>query len=307
MAKVLLVEDSPTQAVEITMLLEEAEHDVRHVINGKLGLEVLRNEPLDVVVTDLEMPGLNGLELVQAMRLDYAHVPAILVTGQGSEALAAEALQKGAAGYVPKTRMRDLLNDTITDVLGVIRSDASYAKLISTLTKNVFVFELPNDPELISPLVGLLMQVVSGMELLGGIELVRLGVAIEHAVLNGMFRGNLELGRDQTPCPRAAIYDAATTAAMDERLRESPYRERKVHVEAIASSFAIRIVVRDQGPGFDTSRLPEAGDPEILDCEGGQGLVLMTSFVDQLLFNESGNEVTLIKRCDQATGRDGSR
>lgn len=299
MVKVLLVEDSPTQAVEITMLLEEASHEVRHVVNGRLGLEALRTESLDVVITDLEMPELNGLELVQAMRLDYSHVPAILVTGQGSEALAVEALQKGAAGYVPKTRMRDLLNDTITDVLGVIRSDESYAKLISTLTKNVFVFELPNDPELVSPLVGLLMQVVSGMELLGGIELVRLGVALEHAVYNAMFRGNLELGREQTPCPRAAIYDQATSAAVEARKQESPYKDRKVHVEAIASEHAIRIVVRDQGPGFDTSKLPEAGDPDMLDSEGGQGLVLMTSFVDQLLFNEKGNEVTLIKRCQR--------
>ncbi len=297
MAKVLLVEDSPTQAVEITMLLEQAEHQVRHVTNGKLGLQLLESESLDVVVTDLEMPELNGLELVQAMRLDFAHVPAILVTGQGSESLAAEALQKGAAGYVPKTRMQDLLNDTITDVLGVIRSDASYSKLIATLTKNVFVFEMPNDPELVSPLVGLLMQVVSGMKLLGGMELVRLGVAVEHAVYNGMFRGNLELRRDETPCPRAAIYDQATNAVVEARKKESPYKDRTVHVEAIASEHAIRIVVRDQGPGFDTSRIPEAGDPAILDSEQGQGLVLMTSFVDQLLFNEKGNEVTLIKRC----------
>ncbi len=299
MAKVLLVEDSVTQAVEITMLLEAAAHEVRHVVNGKLGLDLLQTESLDVVITDLEMPELNGLELVQAMRLDYAHVPAILVTGQGSEALAAEALQKGAAGYVPKTRMQDLLNDTITDVLGVIRSDESYAKLISTLTKNVFVFEMPNDPELVMPLVGLLMQVVSGMELLGGMELVRLGVATEHAVYNAMFRGNLELPRDQTPCPRAAIYDQATNAVVEARKREAPYKDRTVHVEAIASEHAIRIVVRDQGPGFDTSSLPDAGNPEILDTEGGQGLVLMTSFVDQLLFNEKGNEVTLIKRCSK--------
>lgn len=301
MAKVLLVEDSPTQAVEITMLLEQAEHDVRHVANGKLGLQLLETDSLDVVVTDLQMPELNGLELVQAMRLDFAHVPAILITGQGSEALAAEALQKGAAGYVPKTRMRDLLNDTITDVLGVIRSDASYSKLIATLTKNVFVFEMPNDPELVSPLVGLLMQVISGMKLLGGMELVRLGVAVEHAVYNGMFRGNLELRRDETPCPHAAIYDQATNAVVEARKKETPYNDRTVHVEAIASEHAIRIVIRDQGPGFDTSRLPEAGDPAILDSEGGQGLVLMTSFVDQLWFNDKGNEVTLVKRCSKVS------
>ena len=103
MAKVLLVEDSPTQAVEMRMLLEEGCHDVRHAANGRLALEVLSEESLDIVVTDLEMPEVNGLELVETMRTDYAHIPAILVTARGSEELAAEALQKGAAGYVPRT------------------------------------------------------------------------------------------------------------------------------------------------------------------------------------------------------------
>ena len=147
MAKVLLVEDSPTQAVEIRMLLEEGAHQVMHVANGRLALDVLEREPIELVVTDLEMPEMNGLELVEAMRLDFEHIPAVLVTARGSEELASKALQRGAAGYVPKNHLQTLLNDTIVDVLGVIRSDASFAKLIKTLQKNVFVFDLPNDCE----------------------------------------------------------------------------------------------------------------------------------------------------------------
>lgn len=296
MAKVLLVEDSATQAIEISMLLRDASHEVTHVTNGALGLEALDTDQLDVVVTDLEMPDMNGLELVERMRLDFGHIPAILVTSQGSEDLAAVALQKGAAGYVPKAQMRDLLCDTIIDVLGVIRSDASYTKLISTLTRNVFVFDLPNDPSLIQPLVGLVMQVVSGMELLGGIDLVRLGVATEHAVMNAMYRGNLELSHDQTPPHHDVISEDATNSLIESRKIEEPYRDRKVHVEANASSQAIRIVVRDQGPGFDTSKMPSAGNAKNLDIQGGRGLVLMASFVDQLLVNGAGNEFTLIKR-----------
>ena len=176
MARVLLVEDSRTQAAEITMLLESASHEVQHAVNGRLGQELLENDVFDVVVTDLEMPEMNGLELVEAMQLDFAHIPAILVTSRGSEDLATQALRKGAASYVPKDSLPTLLNDAITDVLGVIRGDSSYAKLISTLRKNVFVFELDSDGELVSPLVGLMLQVVSGMGTLGGMHLVRLSV-----------------------------------------------------------------------------------------------------------------------------------
>ena len=296
MARVLLVEDSRTQAAEITMLLEKASHEVQHAENGRLGQELLEKDAFDVVVTDLEMPEMNGLELVEAMQLDFAHIPAILVTSRGSEELASQALRMGAASYVPKDSLSTLLNDAITDVLGVIRGDASYAKLIATLRKNVFVFELDNDGELISPLVGLMMQVVSGVGTLGGMQLVRLGVAIEHAVLNAMYRGNLELSRGQTPSDREIVFDDATNETIQKRCAALPYKDRKVHFEATVTKQEICIVVRDSGPGFDTSIVPAAGNPESMDTEDGRGLMLMRSFVDELRFNEQGNEVTMIKR-----------
>lgn len=300
MARVLLAEDSQTQAFEIKMLLEDASHEVELAENGRIALESLADSIFDVVVTDLEMPEVNGLELVETMQVDFEHIPAILITNRGSEELAAEALRKGAASYVPKTHLKTLLCDAVTDVLGVIRTDASYAKLIATLQKNVFVFDLPNDGQLINPLVGLMIQVVSGMNTLGGVQLVRLGVAIEHAVLNAMYRGNLELGRDQTPSDQAIIYDDATSEEIQERLATSPYRDRKVYVEVTATLEDVRVTVRDEGNGFDTSIVPCPKKPDVLESEGGRGLVMMSSFVDELQFNDKGNEVTLVKRSKSA-------
>ncbi|TWU19319.1 ATP-binding response regulator [Allorhodopirellula heiligendammensis] len=303
MARILLVEDSPTQAAQIRILLEAANHDVGHALNGRLALEELHSRSFDIVVTDLEMPELNGLQLVEQMRDDFSHVPSILVTGHGSEELAAEALQLGAAGYVPKNRIDEMLNNTIVDVLGVIRTDASYAKLISTLRKNVFIFELPNDPMLISPLVGLLMQVSSGMELLPSIDMVRLGVAVEHAVANAMVHGNLQIPLDQCPSHHDLARYGEMSPAMQQRIKESPYCDRTVRVEAIAQTDQVRVIVTDQGDGFDTTTVPKKGqfDPKSLseDCEAphGQGFILMTSFVDELVYNEKGNQVTLVKRC----------
>jgi CheY-like chemotaxis protein len=295
MPKILLAEDSPTQAVEIRMLLEEEGHEVVHVANGSLAVAALEQHSIDLVVTDLEMPEMNGLELVERISMDFEHVPAILITARGSEELASQALRIGAASYVPKNHLRTLLNDTITDVLGVIRTDASFSKLISTLKKNVFIFDLPNDASMISPLVGLLMQVVSGMDLVNSAELTRIGVAIEHALVNAMYRGNLELGPSVTPAHRALVYDDATTDLIERRKQSDPYQSRRVHVEATASKEEVRVLIRDQGKGFDTTQVPGPGDPKVLNTESGRGLVLMASFMDELVFNESGTEVTMVK------------
>ena len=66
--------------------------------------------------------------------------------------------------------------------------------------------------------------------------------------------------------------------------------------EATASTDEIRILIRDQGKGFDTTQVPGPGDSKVLDTESGRGLVLMASFMDELTFNESGTEVTMVKK-----------
>jgi hypothetical protein len=140
------------------------------------------------------------------------------------------------------------------------------------------------------------MQVASGMELAGGPALGRLGTAIEHAILNAMFRGNLELGPSVTPSHRALVYDDATTDLIEKRKTSDPYQSRRVHVEAKVSKTEFRVLVRDQGKGFDTSKVPSDTAVRTMDSESGHGLVLMQSFTDELTFNEAGNEVVLLKR-----------
>ena len=296
MARVLLVEDSSTQAAEISMVLEAANHKVQHVTNGKQCLRALEDNMMDVVVTDLEMPEMNGLELVQVMQKNFAHIPAILITSQASSDLATQAMKKGAASYVPKEQMKDLLNDTIKDVLGVIRGDGSYAKLLATLKKNAYVFELPNDGSLISPLVNLIMQVVAGLETLGGTDLVRFGVAIEQAVLNAMYRGNLELTKTEAPSARAVLDRPEKYPKYQERITTSPYKDRKVYVEALATKKGVRVIVRDEGNGFDTTIAPFGASNEAMGSGIIRGLVLITSFVDKVEYNEKGNELTLVKK-----------
>ena len=56
-----------------------------------------------------------------------------------------------------------------------------------------------------------------------------------------------------------------------------------------------RFVIRDEGPGFDPNSLPDATDPA-RPAPCGRGLLLMRTFMDEVHFNEKGNEVTLVKR-----------
>ena len=55
-------------------------------------------------------------------------------------------------------------------------------------------------------------------------------------------------------------------------------------------------VIRDEGPGFDPQEIPDATDPANIEKPFGRGLLLMQTFMDEIRFNDSGNEVTMVKK-----------
>ncbi len=112
MAMVLIVDDSPIDRRLAKGLLEKrSDLAFLFAADGKEALDQIEKSQPDLVVTDLQMPEMNGLELVRAVRARFPLVPVILMTAQGSEDIAVQALCSGAASYVPKSRLaRELLN-----------------------------------------------------------------------------------------------------------------------------------------------------------------------------------------------------
>ena len=83
-------------------VLTPAGYTVRTVGDGMSALTLARELLPDLVITDLQMPGLSGLDLIRRLRADRLSLPTILITGEGSEGVAIEALRAGAADYLTK-------------------------------------------------------------------------------------------------------------------------------------------------------------------------------------------------------------
>jgi CheY-like chemotaxis protein len=291
MPTVLVVDDTAVDRKLAGRLLEKSANiRVIYADGGTNALELLETECPDLVVTDLQMPDMDGLQLLTAIEENYSEIPVVLMTAHGSEDIASLALEHGAASFVPKAELAELLADTVSQILALTHADHQYHRLITCSQRAEFEFELENDVELIEPLVELLQQIATSMRVVEGTRKVRLGVALEHAVHNAMFRGNLEIPRGATGAPDA---DLLRTRLLDPR-----YCERKVHVMARITRHEATFVISDQGPGFDTVRVPQPGTPESLN-QGGRGLVLMGTFFSEMRFNAAGNQVTLIQAKQQ--------
>ena len=293
MSRVLVVEDSPTQAQEIQLLLEDAGFQVDSASDGVQALERIQRNMPDIVATDLEMPKMNGLQLVETVRRHHADLPVILMTAHGSEEIAALALRKGAASYVPKAYLEQDIVSTLERVLALTKMDRCHARALECLTETQSHYVLNSDSALIPPLLGHLEEILIRLNLCDATERMRVGVALQEALLNAMVHGNLEVSSDLRQQDEKAFF-----AAIDERRRQAPYRTRRVHVGVNANPGQITYVVRDEGPGFDPSILPDPTDPANLEHVGGRGLLLIRTFMSNVYHNENGNEITMIKNRD---------
>ena len=119
---------------------------------------------------------------------------------------------------------------------------------------------------------------------------------MKEALLNAVYRGNLEISFQDMQDARSGLALGQGDDLVRKRREASPYRERRVHVFVAIDPQEARFVVRDEGPGFEPVKIPAAGQPGSLDPDTGRGLVLIRAFMDEVTFNDKGNEITLIKR-----------
>lgn len=301
MPVVLVVDDSEVDRRLVGGLLpKELDWLVEFAENGVSALEKMRLSVPDVVITDMMMPEMDGMELVSCIHVEFPRVPVILITGHGSETLAVEALQQGATSYVPKPVLAEKLLETVEQVLAISRADRSYARLINCLSNTQYNFALDNDPTLVPPLVDLIQQMLAGMDCCDATGRMHAGIAIEEAALNAVLAGNLELDAQQVQEARSCLRQGQLSELVESRRQTTPYCERVAWIHASISRDEATFVIRDEGPGFDTSRVPERHNAETMEHREGRGLVLMKNFMDEVQFNREGNEVTMVMRCTPA-------
>jgi CheY-like chemotaxis protein len=292
MTLVLVVDDSAKDRRIAGGLLEKnLGWRIVHAVDGRDALKQIADEVPDLILTDLQMPEMNGLELVQYVKQNHPLVPTVLMTAQGSEAIAVQALEHGAASYVPKSQLAHDLCDTLQSVLAAAGDRRTQQSLMQRMRSLECSFVLSNDPAMLTSLVAYVQTLLNDMGLLEEAERLRVGVALEEALLNASYHGNLEVSSDLRETDHAAYYNLAR-----ERSVTLPYSDRQIYVHAQLSPTEVCYTIRDEGPGFDPTCLPDPTDPANLERPCGRGLLLMRTFMDDIRYNQRGNEVQMIKR-----------
>src|SRR5262245_51053438 len=194
---ILVMDDSQLEQRYVAKLLEgHGGWRITFARNGVEALESIAKEAPAVVLTDMQMPRMDGLTLVEKIREQYPLVPVVLMTGSGSERVAVEALKAGAADYVPKQALAHDLAPVLERVLSVRLAEHRRFRVLAGMTRRSSQFVLENDPSLVPPLVGLFREDLIEVGLCDLTGATRAGIALEEALLNAVYHGNLEVSSD---------------------------------------------------------------------------------------------------------------
>ena len=299
MGCVLVVDDSATDREYLSGLLERvAEWDVIAVESVQQAKQVLSTRPVELVITDLRMPGESGLDLVRFLKETHPNIPVILVTAFGSEDVAVRALRAGAASYVPKNAVARELVGTVADVLDAARVRAAERQVLGALMRRELYFRLPSAPELFPGVCHVAQDILQQRGVTDTNQLTRISVAIQEALSNAHFHGNLEL----PPEMRDEQFDAYMELAR-QRAQTPEFAARHIHVWMRDTPNMFEVVVRDEGPGFDVSRVKDPCDPANLERTCGRGLLLIHTFMDEVFHQAGGTQLVMRKYLGEPSGQ----
>ncbi len=290
--KILVVDDSPVDRLLVGKLLEaNSEWQVSFAADGQMAIAATETEVPDIIVTDLQMPKVDGLELVKHVKKHHTSIPIVLITGFGSEQVAMDALRCGAANYTPKSGLQKDLVRTVRQVLDM--SDRIQASIPEAAEENddcCLAFVLENDSGLIGPLIEHLQNKLPRWS---ESDRLQIGMALDEALVNAMHHGNLEVEsslRESSVTDDDHYYDK-----IRERKKQTPFCDRRVQIMANFNRNKIEVQITDEGPGFDPATIADPRSPENLTKVSGRGLFLIKTFMDAVEHNLRGNEIKMQK------------
>ncbi|HQN64655.1 MAG TPA: sigma-54 dependent transcriptional regulator [Methylophilus sp.] len=139
--RILAVDDEPHMRRLLEISLRQADYVPVVAADGRDALDIIKSQAVDLVVSDLHMPGMNGLELLKHIRESNEHLPFIMVTAQGEIKTAVEAMKLGAADYILRPFDLETLEIAISKALSVERlsRENSYLKTAAQSEDNHLV------------------------------------------------------------------------------------------------------------------------------------------------------------------------
>ncbi|ADK84593.1 response regulator receiver protein [Desulfarculus baarsii DSM 2075] len=263
-SRILVADDEDALRELLKRFLETKGHQVVLAQDGREALKLFREQPFDLVLSDVRMPGLDGLQLLAAVKDINPRTPVVLISGYGDIETVVTALKAGAENFLAKPIRIDMLRRVVSQSLSLSARSERRADHFPNVTQQTQI-DTPSQQCYINDIIYLIAASAAAVGYVSHDLDNNLKLALVEAIMNAMEHGN----------------------KWDEN--------KKIHLTVTIGADMFKIVIADEGPGFDPDKLPDPTSPEQLLAERGRGVFLMRAIMDEITYNQRGNEVTMVK------------
>jgi DNA-binding response OmpR family regulator len=248
-------------------------------------------EDIDLVITDIKLRKMDGIELLQHLNMLDRPLPVLIITGQGNIEDAIRALRYGARDFIRKPFD---INEVTSIVRSILRGEQE--KQLADVFGQFMgyekrIFTIPVDSSLCNVISYELTKNLPAVGLCNRTTAENISLALREAISNAMFHGNLEIPshvREQSGIK-------GFNEEIERRKNVKRYKDRTVTINYELTRDFVEYVIEDEGPGFDYQSLPDPRNPENFFKDSGRGLLIIQVHMDEINWNGRGNVIKLRK------------
>ncbi len=288
--KILIVEDDYGSREYLLNLVQLEGYDVRAVVNGQEGLAEYKAFDPDIIVSDIQMPVMDGLEMLKILRQDKSDTIFIITTAYGSEDYAIDALRLGANNYLKKPIKRKSLIGLINKYKLIVESHKLAKKAEGKLLKKNITLEFKTEIQHIPAIIG---QLVSNLGVkLDDSEITNIELGLDELITNSVEHGNLGITFEEKV---KASNDNTMLELYAEKMKVRKLARRKIKVKYKLRPKYCEWIITDEGKGFDWKLIPDPTKGAQLMELNGRGIFITHFLFDEMEYLGKGNKVRVRK------------
>lgn len=295
--RILFVDDE-SSIRELFQISLGNEYKLTIAEDGIKALEVAHNQDFDLIITDVSLPGMNGIDFINSLRKEGNFTPFIIITGDSGIELAISTFRMGAIDFFLKPFRVETIKSVIEKFQSMhINKDKLIRSkdLIFVENKNLFIL-MPKITR-INYYVNLLILKLQDLPNFREEDQLALKVTLYELISNAIEHGTAGLNyNDKKKYLESSSLDYFSL--VDERCKNT---DKRVRVRTFYTPEQLEVTIEDDGDGFDPSKIPDPIKGSSVNLYSGRGIFLTKLNIDEIYFNEKGNTVRVVRKLSKSS------
>jgi len=292
--KILIVDDSVSMVNGLVKILEVSGYEADPAYNGQDALRKLSGKDYDVIVCDIEMPGMNGLDLLKNIRRDYDNLSFILMTGYLEQEYFIKAIQLGASDFIRKPIDSEQLVKSIQLQVNKKKEDWDYFNVSNIASHMDIKFSLPPQMFRQVDFIKIFTKFFKQNLNIRNTVINEILLCLEEMLYNAFIHGTLQLSMQE----RTLNYEDYKDLIF-KKLQEPEIANKKIHIRMSFNQEKqiMTIEVEDEGVGFDYNLWLEKvkSNKSIQLDEYGRGISIIYHLTNKISFGKGGRRIKVEK------------